>query len=242
MKMRKSLGEKRKEISPEQIEEITRLYGAFEESERVKIFRNEQFGYQRITVERPLRLRYTGEAARERLEASKAFAKLGEEQREGLLGVVGALGSLSDGSCRGTRSRGVHERKAREAGARRRCSRRSPYATRRRRRSTGARPGAARPGERAAAGRAGGFEPDPSARLASEPYRRAVEEYMAAEVLPYVPDAWVDHEKTKIGYEIPLTRHFYRTSRRARSRRSTPRSARSRTRSRSCSARSQREQ
>jgi type I restriction enzyme M protein len=33
---------------------------------------------------------------------------------------------------------------------------------------------------------------------------------MAAEVLPYVPDAWVDHSKTKIGYEIPLTRHFYR--------------------------------
>jgi len=54
------------------------------------------------------------------------------------------------------------------------------------------------------------FEPDPSARLASEPYRRAVEEYMAAEVLPYVPDAWGDRSKTKIGYEIPLTRHFYR--------------------------------
>ncbi len=54
------------------------------------------------------------------------------------------------------------------------------------------------------------FETDPSERLASEPYRHAVEEYMAAEVLPYVPDAWVDHAKTKIGYEIPLTRHFYK--------------------------------
>ena len=39
---------------------------------------------------------------------------------------------------------------------------------------------------------------------------RAVDDYMAAEVLPYVPDAWVDHGKTKIGYEIPLTRHFYK--------------------------------
>jgi type I restriction enzyme M protein len=55
-----------------------------------------------------------------------------------------------------------------------------------------------------------GFEPDPSERLASPPYRSAVETYMAAEVLPYVPDAWVDHTKTKIGYEIPLTRQFYR--------------------------------
>ncbi|MCZ7590552.1 MAG: hypothetical protein M5U27_17190 [Gaiella sp.] len=54
------------------------------------------------------------------------------------------------------------------------------------------------------------FEPDPSARLASEPYRRAVEKYMAAEVVPYVPDAWVDDSKTKLGYEIPLTRHFYK--------------------------------
>ena len=54
------------------------------------------------------------------------------------------------------------------------------------------------------------FEPDPTERLASEPYRRAVDEYVEAEVLPYVPDAWVDHPKTKLGYEIPLTRHFYR--------------------------------
>ena len=47
-------------------------------------------------------------------------------------------------------------------------------------------------------------------RLASIEYRTAVEEYLAAEVHPYVPDAWVDHDKTKIGYEIPLTRHFYK--------------------------------
>ena len=55
--MRKSLGNKRNEISPEQIDEITRLSGDFEEGERVKILPNESFGYQRITVERPLRLR-----------------------------------------------------------------------------------------------------------------------------------------------------------------------------------------
>ena len=56
--MRKSLGDKRKEICPEQIEEITRLYGEFTENEQVKIFPNEAFGFQRITVERPLRLRW----------------------------------------------------------------------------------------------------------------------------------------------------------------------------------------
>ena len=57
-KMRKSLGNKRKQISEEQIAELTRLYGAFEESPRCKIFPNESFGYLRITVERPLRLRW----------------------------------------------------------------------------------------------------------------------------------------------------------------------------------------
>jgi type I restriction enzyme M protein len=54
------------------------------------------------------------------------------------------------------------------------------------------------------------YQVDPTGRLASTEYRAAVEEYVAAEVLPYVPDAWIDHTKTRIGYEIPLTRHFYR--------------------------------
>ena len=36
-----------------------------------------------------------------------------------------------------------------------------------------------------------------------------MEEYVKTEVFPYVPDAWVDFEKTKIGYEVPLTRYFY---------------------------------
>jgi type I restriction enzyme M protein len=36
-----------------------------------------------------------------------------------------------------------------------------------------------------------------------------IDDYMAREVLPHVPDAWVDHDKTKVGYEIPINRHFY---------------------------------
>jgi type I restriction enzyme, S subunit len=53
------------------------------------------------------------------------------------------------------------------------------------------------------------FEPDPSSRLASEPYSRVLDEYLTNDVLPYAPDAWMDRGKTKIGYEIPVTRHFY---------------------------------
>jgi type I restriction enzyme M protein len=53
------------------------------------------------------------------------------------------------------------------------------------------------------------YEADPSARLQSVEYRAAIRDHMDKEVLPYVPDAWVDHDKMKVGYEIPLTRHFY---------------------------------
>jgi type I restriction enzyme M protein len=211
VKMRKSLGEKRKAISPEQIEEITRLYGDFAENERVKIFHNEQFGYQRITVERPLRLRYAGgEEARARLEASKAFAKLGETEQEGLRGLVAALGDLSttdrtEALAAATTVNGKLS-KPEEKALLDALAVRDPQAPALDEPDPELRDqeNVPLPDEPVS------FEPDPSERLASEPYRRAVDDYTDAEVLPYVPDAWVDHAKTKLGYEIPLTRHFYR--------------------------------
>jgi type I restriction enzyme M protein len=54
------------------------------------------------------------------------------------------------------------------------------------------------------------WDADPTGRLATSEYRMAVDEYMATEVLPFVDDAWVDFEKTRLGYEIPLTRYFYK--------------------------------
>ena len=75
-KMRKSLGNKRKQISHEQIVELTRLYGAFEEGPRVKIFPNESFGFLRITVERPLQLRWEiTEDSLANVAANKKIAK-----------------------------------------------------------------------------------------------------------------------------------------------------------------------
>jgi type I restriction enzyme M protein len=55
-----------------------------------------------------------------------------------------------------------------------------------------------------------GHEQDVSHRLATIEYRTAVADHLEHEVHPYVPDAWVDESKTRIGYEIPLTRHFYK--------------------------------
>ncbi len=56
----------------------------------------------------------------------------------------------------------------------------------------------------------GAPEPDADLRdFENVPLDEDVEEYLRREVLPHVPDAWIDHSKTKIGYEIPFTRHFY---------------------------------
>ena len=59
--------------------------------------------------------------------------------------------------------------------------------------------------------RDGNPEPDPELRdTETVPLKESIEEYFRREVLPHMPDAWIDESKTKVGYEIPLNRHFYR--------------------------------
>jgi type I restriction enzyme M protein len=213
VKMRKSLGEKRKEINPEQIEEITRLYGEFTAGERVKIFSNEEFGHLRITVERPLRLRWeVTEETLPMLVEERAWAKLsGSEQMsltERLQGIAGT--SSTDRTVLAEKVGPVP--KPIEKALWDVLSVREPDAP-------------------VVTNRKGEPEPDPelrdnenvplvvkpvawvadpSGRIASPEYRSLVADYMREEVLPFVSEAWVDHEKTRIGYEIPLTRHFYK--------------------------------
>ena len=130
-KMRKSLGSKRKELSPEHIDEITRLFGNFKKVTKdgvpiSRIFKNEEFGYRTITVERPER-----DAAGNIVKATK-------------------------GKLKG--------------------------------------------------------KPQPDANLRDTenvPLSEDVETYFKREVLPHAADAWIDHEKTKVGYEIPFNQHFY---------------------------------
>ncbi|MCU1372524.1 MAG: SAM-dependent methyltransferase [Ilumatobacteraceae bacterium] len=222
-KMRKSLGEKRKEISADQIDEITRLYGEFTEGDRVKIFPNTAFGFQRITVERPLRLRW--EVTDETLasvEASRPFAKLNAEDqaymRDWFPSQVGILRSddldaatsIANHAVCGSGGSGMGGKPMHKA-VMNALAIRDPAAP-------------------AIIDRKGNPEPDPdlrdaenvplpevpvtyendvTARLATIEYRTAIEDYVRSEVLPWVPDAWVDHTKTRLGYEIPLTRHFY---------------------------------
>jgi type I restriction enzyme M protein len=219
VKMRKPLGEKRKEISPEQIDEITRICGEFEEGERVKIFGNEAFGYLRITVERPLRLRW--EVSSETIEAAlaaKPVAKLPEDVQDALRAVlaehsgarfatqedlvktltpaVAGLGIPSTAqkalwaalSVRDEEAPVITDRKGNpEPDSELRGNENVPL-----------------PAVPVL------FATDPTERFARLEYRSAVDDYMRDEVHPYVPDGWVDYIRTKIGYEIPLTRHFYK--------------------------------
>ena len=83
-KMRKSLGNKRNEIGEAQREQIVRLYRAFVEDERSKIFDNEDFGFRQITVERPLRLNFAATPDRvEHLKAERAFQNLATSKKKG---------------------------------------------------------------------------------------------------------------------------------------------------------------
>ena len=168
VKMRKSLGNKRNEISDAQIAEITRLYEAFEEGERVKIFTNQVFGYMRITVDRPLRLA-SSDGHGQGLSAADVKKLLVSAERKPEAPPVTDKKGLPypDPELRDNENVPL------------------PAVTLR-------------------------YQQDPTERLASIEHRTAVEDFMQVEVLPYMPDAWADHTKTKIGYELPLTRHFYK--------------------------------
>ena len=213
VKMRKSLGEKRKEISPDQIAEITRLYGAFEDGERVKILPNESFGFQRITVERPLRLRWeVSDATLPAIEGPTAWTKLAEPDRLALVDRIAGLQGLSSTDRVEVARRLGPIPKAIEKAAWDALAVRDPEAPVISDRKGNPEPDPdLRDNENVPLpGPADSFDADPTARLASPPFRAAVDAYVTAEVLPFVPDAWVDGAKTKIGYEIPLTRHFHR--------------------------------
>lgn len=121
-KRRKALGNKRNDIPQSAIEEITRIYGDFKTNDISKIYDNEDFGYTKITVERPLRD-----------EKGELVLKKGKKQ------------------------------------------------------------------------------PDTSLRdTENAPLKEDITEYFKREVLPFAPDAWIDKNKSKVGYEIPFTRYFYK--------------------------------
>lgn len=219
-KMRKSLGEKRKELSGDHIAEITKIYGAFTNSDRVKIVDNEAFGFLRATVERPLRLRW--EITNETLAAigaDRKFVKLEAGVVETLIHRLAEHTGVAD-TDRNTvakivdpilKSAGLTGAHAKAVWANLAVPDPDAPVIRNRKGEPDPDPDL-RDQENVAipAGTVTRYESDPTGRLASAEYINAVEEHLSSEVHPYVPDAWIDHAKTKMGYEIPLTRLFYK--------------------------------
>lgn len=208
-KMRKSLGSKRKFLRDEDIQQIVELYferlddpGTDEHASLSKVFANDDFGYRTITVERPLQLAFRIDDAKiDAVLAAKTIAKLPDDEQEA---IRKSLAYLADWEWV-NRDAFVADLKESLLD------------------NGFGRPGApilkaiwSAIGEHDAAAdvvtdRHGNPEPDPALRdTENVPLTEDIEEYFEREVLPHVPDAWIDHDKTKIGYEIPFIRHFYR--------------------------------
>ncbi len=193
---KRSLGDKRRHMTVAQIDEVVRLYGKFEEGPRSKIFDNADFGYTRVTVERPLRLRYqmtTDDKARF-LDACPHLLDdvqvidnaLGREPRLNWQATWEEIESLL--KQRGSRWKATEQKLFRSVFTERDAN--------------------AEPVP--AGGRGSGFEADADLRdFENVPLKEDIDEYFEQEVKPHVPDAWMDRSKDKVGYEINFNRYFY---------------------------------
>ena len=250
VQMEKSLGNKRrrigdpsdKEKDPDHIGDLTRIHGDLRDGEtrrfaeedaisheavqreRVvgKIFDNEDFGYHKITVERPLRLNFQATPERiARLEEESAFRKLATSNRkEGKAREQ----EIADGQARQQAIRAFAKKLAKHLGDEIHRSREDFHQLLK---------GLAREWSSPLTGPeikivlAALSERDETAEICRDakgnpeadselrdtetvPLKESIEAYFEREVLPHVPDAWIDESKTKIGYEIPFNRHFYR--------------------------------
>jgi type I restriction enzyme M protein len=217
MPLRRSLGEKRREISSAQIEDITDIYRAFADGELSKIFQASDFGYRRITVERSLRLNFQASPERiERLQQDKAFQHLASSDENSTnshhqqKAIISMLAALPDMIYRDRRSfesaldeaaSAVHlklsatVRKAIVSALSERDESAEVYED-----------------------KDGHPEPDPELRdTENVPLKEDIESYFEREVKPFVSDAWIntairdrkDGQVGKVGYEINFNWYFY---------------------------------
>jgi type I restriction enzyme M protein len=218
--MRKSLGNKRNEIGETERSEIVRLYGDFKVGEHVRLFDNADFGYRRLTVERPLRLNFSAASDRlARLEEASAFSGLAASRKR--KDVRGAEQEISEGQALQEAIRDVLKT-LKSVGV---INSREVFTDHLERAFKKVSLKVPAPLFKAilaalserddsadiCQGPDGKPEPDPELRdFENVPLKEDVTEYMKREVLPHMPDAWVDEAKTKIGYEINFNRYFYK--------------------------------
>ncbi|MGY1659635.1 N-6 DNA methylase [Geodermatophilus sp. SYSU D00705] len=211
VKMPKSLGEKRKAISDEQVATITGWFTdavqlAAVGDPHVRVFNTTDFGYRRITVEQPLRVRYefTNTAVAAAM-ATRPVGKLPADAPDAPLDLARLQRTLD--ACNGlvSTAREDVEQQLRKAAAGH-AAVLSPALVK----AVVDALAVVDPDAPVVTDRRGAPQPDPEARdYENVPLSEDVDEYVQREVLPVVPEAWVDTTKTKLGYEIPFTRYFY---------------------------------
>ena len=239
-KMRKSLGNKRNQITEEQIAQITEIYANFVENEYCKIFDNEDFGYNKITVERPVRqcvcvteetvtktkamlqalgvyepddgvtcaevLEYIAKnpKARDVKLAKNAVEKAASKNLRTFVNILDALEreepyfdtaeftKLFNNHTLNDKSKAMKFAAFADSGLCLYIFDNNPNGT-------------------IVTDKKGRPVPDSDLRdYESVPLKDNIYEYFKREVLPHVPNAWIDESKTKKGYEIPFTRQFYK--------------------------------
>lgn len=218
-RMRRPLGEKRKELTEDDIAAISRIYGAFQETEESKIFNTEDFAYHEVLVERPLRLSFqTTLDTIEALKQAKPFMDLatsrkrieparneeieaGKRVQEAVIATLEAFDAehvyLNRDEFTDLLREGIKDR-----------GEKIGIATLRK---IVVELGTKNLDADICVDAKGNPEPDPDLRDTEQiPFREDIEAYFQREVIPYAPDAWIDHNKTKVGYEIPFTRYFYK--------------------------------
>ena len=181
--LRKNMGKKNCELTPEIRKEIVRLFLEMEESDISMIFDNNEFAYWTITVERPLRLRIYPD----REIPANTFKKADELTAvRAAVAAAAKTAPLDDWStfAKVTKLKVAQLKKIR------------PFIT-----------------EKDSEAKPIDGEPDVDLRDTENipfTYEGGIDAFMKNEVLTYAPDAWVDEKKTQIGYEISFTKYFYK--------------------------------
>ena len=218
-RMRKPLGDKRKQLSEDDIKTIASIYGSFVEGEHSKIFDEEDFAYNKVTVERPLRLNFNTSSERvEKLYQETAFVNLAkskkkneearakdiEEGKKLQKSIIEALITID--STKLYKDREEFEKVVVKCLKRDGISIKAPV-------KKAILNALSEKDETAEICKDKNGHPEPDSDLRDTeqiPVKEDIKNYFEREVLPFAPDAWIDEDKTKVGYEIPFTKYFYK--------------------------------
>ncbi len=196
--LRRALGDKRRELSHNDIDAIVKEYGNLPETETSKVFDNADFGYSRLTIERPLRLKFRITPERRELFLDGSPHLLDDMQSiDKNIGREASLdwNTVWDSVKKVLKKRDTNWKEPEKKSFRDVFTETCPEA---------------QPVKSSKKGSTAKYEADPKLRdFENVPLKEDISSYFKREVLPHVPDAWIDHDKTKVGYEINFNRHFY---------------------------------